>query len=53
MKSEVTATIDMTSIDTASAQRDEHLRNADFFEVEKYPTMTYRSTGIQRLHIAD
>ncbi|MEV0083956.1 YceI family protein [Saccharopolyspora sp. NPDC050642] len=47
LKSEVTATIDMTSIDTASAQRDEHLRNADFFEVEKYPTMTYRSTGIR------
>ncbi|HEU4947112.1 MAG TPA: YceI family protein [Kribbella sp.] len=47
LKSEVTATIDTTSIDTANAQRDEHLRNADFFEVEKYPTMTYRSTGIR------
>ncbi|GAA4606562.1 YceI family protein [Actinoallomurus liliacearum] len=46
LKSEVTATIDMTSIDTANAPRDEHLRNADFFEVEQHPTMTYRSTGI-------
>jgi polyisoprenoid-binding protein YceI len=48
LRSQVTATIDMTSIDTASEARDEHLRNADFFEVEKYPTMTYRSTGIRR-----
>jgi polyisoprenoid-binding protein YceI len=47
LKSEVTATIDMTSIDTANATRDEHLRSADFFEVEKYPTMSYRSTGIR------
>jgi polyisoprenoid-binding protein YceI len=47
LKSEVTATIDMTSIDTANATRDEHLRAADFFEVEKYPTMSYRSTGIR------
>lgn len=47
LKSEVTASIDMSSVDTANAQRDEHLRAADFFEVEKYPTMTYRSTGIR------
>jgi polyisoprenoid-binding protein YceI len=47
LESEVTATIDMTSVDTASAVRDEHLRTADFFEVEKYPTMTYRSAGIR------
>jgi polyisoprenoid-binding protein YceI len=32
LMSAVTATIDMTSVDTASAQRDEHLRSADFFE---------------------
>jgi polyisoprenoid-binding protein YceI len=47
LKSEVTATIDMTSIDTANATRDAHLRTADFFEVERYPTMSYRSTGIR------
>ncbi len=46
LASKVTATVDMTSIDTANPQRDEHLRNADFFEVETYPTMTYRSSGI-------
>jgi polyisoprenoid-binding protein YceI len=46
LKSEVTATIDMASVDTANATRDEHLRTADFFEVERYPTMSYRSVGI-------
>ncbi|MFE6103875.1 YceI family protein [Streptomyces laurentii] len=47
LESEVSATIDMSSIDTGSPQRDEHLRDADFFEVGKYPRMTYRSTGIR------
>lgn len=47
LRSEVTATVDMRSIDTADATRDAHLRTADFFEVEKYPTMSYRSTGIR------
>jgi polyisoprenoid-binding protein YceI len=45
--SSATAEIDMTSIDTNNEQRDEHIRSADFFEVEKHPTMTYRSTGIR------
>jgi polyisoprenoid-binding protein YceI len=44
-KSSATAEIDLKSITTGNDQRDEHLRSADFFEVEKYPTMTYRSTG--------
>lgn len=44
----VTATIDMTSINTNNRQRDDHIRSADFFEVEKYPTSTYRSTGVRR-----
>ena len=48
LRSGVTATIDMTSIDTANAARDAHLRSADFFEVEKYPTMTFVSTGIKQ-----
>jgi polyisoprenoid-binding protein YceI len=43
----VTATIDMTSIDTANAMRDEHLRSAEFFEVDAHPTMSFRSTGIR------
>jgi polyisoprenoid-binding protein YceI len=46
LESSVTANIDLTSIDTNNGQRDEHIRSADFFEVEKYPTMTYVSTGV-------
>lgn len=47
LESAVTATIDLDSIDTNAPQRDAHIRSADFFEVEKYPTMTYRSTGLR------
>jgi len=46
--SSVAATIDLASIDTGNEPRDNHLRSADYFEVEKYPTMSYRSTGILR-----
>jgi polyisoprenoid-binding protein YceI len=45
--SSVTAEIDLSSIDTGNEQRDGHIRSADFFEVETYPTMTYKSTGIR------
>ena len=44
--STVTATIKLDSIDTRNEQRDAHIRSADFFEVETYPTMSYRSTGL-------
>lgn len=46
-QSTVTATVDLDSITTGQEQRDTHLRTAEFFEVEKYPTMTYRSTGLR------
>ena len=46
--SSVAATIDLASIDTGNEPRDNHLRSADYFEVETYPTMSYRSTGIRR-----
>ncbi|WP_406313725.1 YceI family protein [Streptosporangium sp. NBC_01639] len=46
--SSVAATIDLTSIDTGYEPRDNHLRSADYLEVGKYPTMSYRSTGIRR-----
>ena len=46
-QSSVTAEIDLSSIDTGQEQRDAHIRSADFFEVETYPTMTYKSTGIR------
>jgi polyisoprenoid-binding protein YceI len=44
--SAVTATIKLDSIDTRSEQRDNHIRSADFFDVEQHPTMTYRSTSL-------
>ncbi len=42
--SSATATIQAASISTGSADRDAHLRSSDFFEVEKYPTLEFRST---------
>jgi YceI-like protein len=48
LRSSVTATIDLASVDTGNETRDNHLRSADYFEVEKYPAMSYRSTGIRR-----
>ena len=44
--SSVTASVEMTSVDTHDAGRDEHLRTNDFFDVENHPTMTFRSTSI-------
>lgn len=46
-----TATVDvvMDSIDTGNADRDGHLRSADFFRTDEFPTMTFRSTGAQAL----
>lgn len=44
--STVTATVDATSLTTGQDQRDGHIRSADFFDVEKYPEWTFRSTGI-------
>ncbi|MES3036932.1 MAG: YceI family protein [Bdellovibrionota bacterium] len=44
--SKVEATVDTSSIDTGVADRDKHLRSADFFDVEKHPKMTFKSTSI-------
>lgn len=41
--------VDVASINTEVEMRDNHLKSADFFEVEKYPTMTYKSTGIKKV----
>jgi polyisoprenoid-binding protein YceI len=40
-----TATVDLNSIDTRDAQRDGHLRSADFFDVEKHGQMTFSTTS--------
>lgn len=46
-----TASLDikMDSIDTGSADRDGHLKSADFFKIEEFPTMTFRSTEAEAL----
>ena len=46
-KSSVEASLDPSTIDTRETQRDAHLRSADFFDVERFPTITFRSTGIE------
>jgi polyisoprenoid-binding protein YceI len=47
-KSSVQFTAKVASIDTGVQQRDDHLRRADFFEVEKYPELTFKSTRIEK-----
>jgi polyisoprenoid-binding protein YceI len=47
----VEAQVDAASIDTNNAQRDGHLRSGDFFETDKYPLITFKSTSVE--HIAD
>ena len=44
----IEAAIKTASVNTNHAKRDAHLRNADFFDVEKYPTMTYRMKQYQK-----
>ena len=44
--SHVEVEIGATSLNTGNADRDAHLRSADFFDVERYPTITFRSTAV-------
>jgi polyisoprenoid-binding protein YceI len=44
--SSIDVTIDATSISTRDPQRDGHLKSAEFLDAEKYPTITFKSTGI-------
>ena len=48
-KSHAEALIDVSSIQTRDEQRDGHLKSADFFDVEKYPSMIFKSTAARRL----
>lgn len=46
--SSVDASIDLTTLNTGDAQRDGHLKSADFFDVEKFPAMTFKSTTVTK-----
>ena len=48
LDSKVEANVDLGSVTTGDDQRDGHLRSADFFDVDKHPTMTFTSTGIKQ-----
>jgi len=47
-KSSVDASIDMSSVDTGIAARDNHLKSPDFFDVAKFPTLTFKSTSVSK-----
>src|SRR5678816_1443597 len=47
-KSHVEASIDAATINTREADRDTHLKSADFLDVEKFPTLTFTSTRVKR-----
>ncbi|MFT3982127.1 MAG: YceI family protein [Ferruginibacter sp.] len=44
----ISANIDVASIYTNNEQRDGHLRTGDFFEIEKYPAITFKSTAVKK-----
>ncbi|MCU1254880.1 MAG: YceI [Candidatus Angelobacter sp.] len=47
-RSRVEASLDAASVNTRDAQRDAHLKSADFFDVEKFPTLSFKSTRVSR-----
>jgi polyisoprenoid-binding protein YceI len=49
VKSKLSVTIDVNSVDTPSEALDNHLRTPDFFNVEKYPEAKFKSTKIEKL----
>jgi polyisoprenoid-binding protein YceI len=48
LQSTVTASVDLNSVNTGAPDRDNHIRSADFFDIEHHPTMTFQSTGVRR-----
>jgi polyisoprenoid-binding protein YceI len=48
-RSYIEGVVESASVDTREPNRDAHLRSADFFDVEKYPTMKFRSTRIEKV----
>ena len=51
--SSVSATIDPKSLNTREEKRDAHLQSGDFFEAEKYPTITFQSTRVEKVSDTD
>ncbi|MEZ3156336.1 YceI family protein [Microbacterium sp. BWR-S6Y] len=47
LEATVEASVDVTSVDTKDEGRDQHLRSAEFFDAEAYPTLDFRSTGVR------
>lgn len=47
-KSHVEASIDVKTISTGDPQRDGHLKSADFFDIERFPTLTFKSTKVTK-----
>jgi polyisoprenoid-binding protein YceI len=47
-KASLDVVIDASSIETGVADRDAHLRSADFFDAEKFPELTFKSTAVQK-----
>jgi polyisoprenoid-binding protein YceI len=46
--SSVEASVDVATINTGDAQRDGHLKSADFFDAEKFPKLTFKSTSVAK-----
>jgi len=47
-KSSISGTVDVSTIDTGTKKRDEHLRSSDYFDVEKYPHISFRSESFEK-----
>lgn len=47
-KESITVTVDANSITTHEAKRDKHLKNADFFDVKQFPTITFKSDSVTK-----
>jgi len=48
-KSTVDITIDATTVNTGESKRDDHLKSADFFNVQQFPTMTFKSKKVEQV----
>lgn len=47
---EISLVVQTKSVDTENAERDKHLRSADFFNCEQFPTMTFKSTRVRKIN---